>query len=126
MERGRTGAASVVAEAYTSCAAAAGLSGVARGSEREGGNTTARRDKRPNNLAAACRDATHRRKICADAGPNPGNFRFRGRVARASRLVQRGRPAPPVREPLTRAAATPNIARSYELTITPTPSPCFS
>ncbi len=42
--RGNTGAASIVAKAGASGAASAGLSGVARGSEREGGNTAARRD----------------------------------------------------------------------------------
>src|SRR6267378_1442242 len=111
MERGRTGAASIVAEAGAGGAASAGLSGVARGSERESGNTAARRDQRPDDLAAACGHATHRREVCADTGPNPGDFRFRGGVAGASRVVQRGRPASPFREPLSWAAATPIIAR---------------
>src|SRR6267378_606854 len=125
MERGGTGAASIVAKAGARGAAAGGLSGVARGSEREGGNTGARGDQRPDDPAAACGDAAHRREVCADAGPNPGDFRFRGGVAGASRVVQRGRPASPFGKSLTGAAATPNIARAYQLTITPTPSTLF-
>src|SRR5882672_3934418 len=110
MERGRTGAASIVAETHARGAAAAGLSGVARGSEREGGNTAARRDKRPDDAAAACGDATHRRKICADAGSNLGDFRFRGGIAGASRFVQRGRPTSSFGKSLTRATLTPNYS----------------
>src|SRR5437879_2296091 len=119
MERRRPGAARIVAKAGARGAAAAGLSGVARGSERKGGNTAARRDQRPDDPAAACGDATHRREVCADAGPHPGDFRFRGGVAGASRVVQRGGPASPVREPLTR---TEHLRTSNELVNDTTPS----
>src|SRR3977135_3162135 len=112
MERGGTGGASNVRAACASHAEIALLSGVARGSEREGGNTAARGDQRPDDAATARRHATRRSEVCADAGPNPGNFRLPDGVARDSRVVQRGRPTSPFRKSLTRVATTPDISRT--------------
>ena len=125
MERGRTGAASIVAEAGASGAAAAGLSGVARGSERDGGNSAARRDQRPDDAAAACGDATHHREICAYAGSNPGDFRFRGGVAGASRVVQRGRPAAPFGKPLTQGRRDTEHRAGFPVNHNTHPLPLF-
>src|SRR6267143_4736372 len=100
MERGGTGGASNVRATCASRAEIALLSGVARGSEREGGNTRARGGQRPDRAAPARRHATRRREVSTHAGPSPGDFRFCDGFARASRVVQCRRPAASFRKPL--------------------------
>ncbi len=77
MDRGRKRLARSIARAAASGAAAAQLSGVARGGERQGRDAAARGDKRADDLVAFCGNAAHYGKICAYSGSETGDCHFR-------------------------------------------------
>src|SRR5438105_2009666 len=101
MDRGRKNLAPGFAGTVASGAAAAQLSGVARGGERQDGDTTAGGDQRPDGPAAPRRDAAHHGKVGAHSGPEAWNCHFGPGSAPIAGALKRRRPATPFREPVS-------------------------
>src|ERR1700730_6005799 len=89
MDGGRKRLACSIAGAAASGAAAAQLSGVARGGERQGSDAAARGNKRPNDPAALSGAAAHHGKVCAHAGSETWHCPFPGGNADASCALKR-------------------------------------
>src|SRR6266704_247351 len=93
MERGRKNPAGDFARAAESGPAACGLSGVARGSEWQGGPSGARGDKRRDDPGADSRNGAHHGKVCTHPGSEFGDCHFPSGSADTACAVERRRTA---------------------------------
>src|SRR5216684_4104205 len=71
--------------------AAAQLSSVARGGERQSGDATARGDRWLDDPVASCRNGSNHSKVCAHRGSENWNCRFLDRCAYSSCAPKRWR-----------------------------------
>src|SRR5260370_38688279 len=74
-------------------AGAAELSGVARGGERQGSDTTKRGDRRPNDPGALSGNAAHHGTVCAHAGSEHWDCHLRVGLADVAVALERRRVA---------------------------------
>src|SRR5207244_6600664 len=103
LDRGRKGRARELERAAASGAAAAGLSGVARGSEPQASGARARGEQRRNDRGGRSWDRAHHGTVCADTGSDAGKRDFLAGCADAACAAQCWRSAAAFGEPLVRA-----------------------
>src|SRR6266852_455855 len=103
MDRGRKSPAGDFARAAASGVAAAGLSGVARGSEWQGGDAPARGDKQRDDPGAVTGNAAHYGTVGADSGSNLGQRCFTVERVDAACAVERWWPEAAFCKSLNRA-----------------------